>query len=541
MSNRKILVTSALPYANGDIHLGHLVEYIQTDIWVRFQKLRGNTCYYMCADDTHGTPIMLSAKKQQISPETLIQKMYEAHTADFKAFDIQFDHYYTTHSSENKALAELIYHKAKAKKAIYDKEIEQYYCDHCQMFLPDRFIRGTCPTCGTENQYGDSCESCSATYLPTQLILPRCAECQTPPVLRKSTHYFFKLSQFEADLKKWLATNPVREEIKNKLNEWFDSGLRDWDISRDAPYFGFKIPDTDDKYFYVWLDAPIGYMATTQHWAESHYTSFDEIWRSGQFEIHHFIGKDILYFHTLFWPAMLMTSGFTLPTQIHIHGFLTVNGQKMSKSRGTFINAKTYLNHLNPEYLRYYYASKLNAAVEDIDLNLDDFVFKINSDVVNKFVNIASRLGSIVNKKLDSQLSVLDENGAKIVMAMRENIDSILELYETLEYNKALKEIIRLAESLNKYIDETAPWALVKENPEQARQVCTAGLNGLRVIAGLLKPVIPKTISGIESFLNTQPFDFENIRSDLTHHKIQVFAHLAERIDKETAELILGV
>lgn len=541
MSNkRKILVTSALPYANGSIHLGHLVEYIQTDIWVRFQRLIGNDCYYMCADDTHGTPIMISARKQNISPEELIKKMYDEHLRDFNAFRISFDNYYSTNSEENRELAEYIYSKAKEKGAIYEKEIEQYYCEHDGMFLPDRMIKGTCPVCKAEDQYGDNCEACSATYDPTELISPFCSICGAKPIIKKSTHYYFKLSNFASELKKWVAGDHLRSEIKNKLEEWFTQGIRDWDISRDAPYFGFKIPGTENKYFYVWLDAPIGYIATTKNWCKEKGMNFDDIWRGKNFEIHHFIGKDILYFHTLFWPAMLMVSGFSTPTKINIHGFLTVNGEKMSKSRGTFMNASDYLKHIDPEFLRYYYAAKLGPGVDDLDLNLSDFVFRINSDVLGKVVNIGSRLGKIVNKKLNNTLGGIDEQGANILDEMRKALPKIAQFYETLDYNKAMREIMPLADIVNKYINDTAPWELIKTDEKKAQIVCTAGLNGLYLLSGMLKPVLPRIAEGVEKFLNIPTITWDGLKNNITQHKINEYERLAERIELTTVEKILG-
>ncbi len=532
--NRKILVTSALPYANGSIHIGHLVEYIQTDIWVRFQKIRGHTCHYMCADDTHGTAIMLSAKKEGVSPEQLIQRVHQEHIEDFKAFSIDFDYYYTTDSEENRVLSEFIFTRAREKGAIYEKSISQLFCTKCSLFLPDRFIRGKCPRCGAVDQYGDNCEKCAATYEPSALIEPRCAECGSAPQQKETRHFFFALSQFENHIKEWLSQDPVQKEIKNKLDEWFREGLRDWDITRDAPYFGFKIPGTQDKYFYVWLDAPVGYLATTQKWCSEHGISFDTIWRSNEYEIHHFIGKDILYFHTLFWPAMLKVSDFMLPKSVRVHGFLTVNGEKMSKSRGTFITAKTYLQHLNPEYLRYYYASKLSPSIEDLDLNLEDFVFKVNADVVNKFINIGSRLGSILNKKLNGLLTEPNHEGKNLLNTLVKHIPSIENGYETLEYSKTLREIIGLADDLNKYINDAKPWELVSSDAEKAARVCTTGLNGLRILAGMLKPVLPHIVKGVESFLNIPPLQWNDLNSIITHHPINPYQHLAHRVDAET-------
>jgi len=540
-NKRKILVTSALPYANGSIHLGHLVEYIQTDIWVRFQRLVGNNCYYMCADDTHGTPIMISARKQNISPEELIAKTYEEHLRDFNAFRINFDNYYSTNSEENRELAEYIYSQAKQKGVIYEKEIEQYYCENDGIFLPDRMIKGTCPICKAEDQYGDNCESCSATYNPTELIKPFCSICRGKPVVRKSVHYYFKLSDFAGELKKWVAEDHLRPEIKNKLAEWFTQGIKDWDISRDAPYFGFKIPGTENKYFYVWLDAPVGYMATTKNWCKNKGMDFDEIWRGNDFEIHHFIGKDILYFHTLFWPAMLMVSGFSMPTKINIHGFLTINGEKMSKSRGTFINAADYLKHIDPEFLRYYYAAKLGPGVDDLDLNLSDFVFRINSDVLGKVVNIGSRIGKIVNKKLNNTLSDIDEQGAIILSEMRKALPTVAGFYETLDYNKAMREIMPLADLVNKYINDAAPWELIKTDEGKAQVACTVGLNGLYLLAGMLKPVLPRITEGVEKFLNIAPITWDSLKNNIVKHTINEYERLAERIELTNVEKILGV
>ncbi|NBV43106.1 methionine--tRNA ligase, partial [bacterium] len=399
----------------GDIHIGHLVETIQTDIWVRFQKMRGHDCIYLCADDTHGTPIMISAKKQGITPEALIEKSYENHTADFQRYGIEFDHYSSTNSVENEVLAGEIYRAAQDAGAIEIRDISQSYCPNDGMFLPDRLVKGTCPMCKSPDQYGDSCEKCSATYSPTELIQPFCSVCGTAPVLKNASHYFFKLDHFRDAIHKWITGGHVRSEVANKLKEWFEDGLKDWDISRDAPYFGFKIPGTEDKYFYVWLDAPIGYISTTQQWAAKAGRNWIDYWKNRDTEIHHFIGKDILYFHTLFWPALLLVGGYNLPSRVHVHGFLTINGEKMSKSRGTFINAREFAEQFNPEYLRYYFASKLSSGIDDIDLNFEDFVFKVNSEVVNKVVNIASRLGSILHKSCNGILTECDTTGARMV------------------------------------------------------------------------------------------------------------------------------
>ncbi|MFA5879003.1 MAG: methionine--tRNA ligase [Candidatus Margulisiibacteriota bacterium] len=534
---RNILVTSALPYANGSIHLGHLLEEIQTDIWVRLQKFLGHNCVYICADDTHGTAIMLSAKKNHESPEELIKRTQIEHMNDFKGFYIDFDNYYTTHSEENKALAEQIFLAAKEKGLIYQQEIEQFYCETCRIFLPDRLIKGTCPKCKTPEQYGDNCENCSATYNPQDLIDPYCVECKNKPILKKSTHYFFSISKSSDELKKWLAQNPVRQEIKNKLNEWFTEGLKDWDISRDAPYFGFNIPGEPDKYFYVWLDAPIGYIASTMNWCHGDQTLFNKIWLNDDknnpdpFEIFHFIGKDILYFHTLFWPCMLKAAEFKLPKKIFVHGFLTVNGQKMSKSRGTFITASTYLKLLDPELLRYYYASKLTSSIDDIDLNLEDFVFKVNSELINKFINIASRLGKLIEKNFDLQLSVFEPEGEALLTEAKAAIPGIIKLYEDLEYNKALKEIMLITETANKYINDQAPWEVAKTNKELAQAICTTGINFLKLITGLLKPVLPAVTAKIETFLIIDPINYSTLTKPILNQKINQYSHLLERVE----------
>jgi methionyl-tRNA synthetase len=539
MTKRKLLVTSALPYANGSIHIGHLVEYIQTDIWVRFQKLIGNECVYICADDTHGTPIMLNAQKQGKTPEEFIEMFHVEHQTDFKKFNINFDYFGSTNSEENRLLSEDIYNKAKEKGAIYEKEIEQLYDDKEGMFLPDRFVKGTCPKCDATEQYGDSCEVCSATYSPMDLKEPKSVVSGDVPIKKKSSHHFFKLSQFEDTVKAWLSKDVVREEVRNKLKEWFDTGLRDWDISRDEPYFGFKIPGTTDKYFYVWVDAPIGYIASTQNWAKDKVVSSDDIWRGDDWEIHHFIGKDILYFHTLFWPAMLSVGGYKQPKKVNIHGFLTVNGEKMSKSRGTFVLASHFGDQVNPEFLRYFYAAKLNGSLDDLDLNLDEFLLKINSDVLGKFINIGSRLGSILHKKLDGKLSSPSVEGETLLSDIRAKADDIKLAYEALDYNKAMRIIMGCADLANKYIDATAPWALVKEDPEKAKQVCTGGLNAFRLLAIYLNPVLPEISEKIRLYLCSDAFTWDSLGDTLTDHVVQKYEHLAGRLQKEDLESII--
>ncbi|UCH53449.1 MAG: methionine--tRNA ligase, partial [Pseudomonadota bacterium] len=511
-TKRRILVTSALPYANGPIHLGHLVEYIQTDIWVRFQKLQGHETWYVCADDTHGTPIMLRAQQEGISPEELITRMGAEHQRDFAAFRIGFDNYHSTHSAENRTLAETIYRRLNAGAHIAVRTIKQAYDPVKNMFLPDRFIRGECPRCGAKDQYGDSCEACGATYSPTELKNAVSALSGATPIEKESEHYFFMLGNFESDLRQWLFppiedVRHVQPEVANKLDEWFAAGLKDWDISRDAPYFGFEIPDASDKYFYVWLDAPIGYMASFLNLCERTGTRFEDFWgKDATTELYHFIGKDILYFHALFWPAMLEGAGFRRPTAIYAHGFLTVNGQKMSKSRGTFINARTYLNHLDPEYLRYYFAGKLGATIEDLDLNLDDFVARINSNLVGKYVNIASRTAGFISQHFGGWLAAAMENET-LVHELQRAADPIGVHYEKREFSEAIRQIMALADKVNEYIDREKPWILAKDatQKEKLHRVCTTGLNLFRLLTLYVKPVLPGMAEKVEAFLNIQP------------------------------------
>ena len=533
---KKLLVTSALPYANGDIHIGHLVEYIQTDIFVRFQKLIGNNCTYICADDTHGTPIMINAKKQGVPPEEFIAQFHQAHQDDFKRFLINFDYYGSTHTDENRILSEKIYHAAQDADAIDVRDIEQLYDQKESMFLPDRFVRGQCPKCNAADQYGDSCEVCSATYSPEDLVDPKSVVSGESPIKKTSTHYFFKLAQFESVIQQWLESDTVRPEIKNKLQEWFDTGLRDWDISRDAPYFGFKIPGTDDKFFYVWVDAPVGYISATQIWANTVNQDYLNFWKNDDVEIHHFIGKDILYFHTLFWPAMLHVGGYNLPTKVNIHGFLTVNGEKMSKSRGTFITARHFSDHLNPEFLRYYYAAKLSGSIDDIDLNLTAFMHKVNADVLGKFINIASRLGGILHKKCEGKLTTIDETGQDLVTKIQGQAEAIKTYYNDLAFHKAMMAIMECADWANKYIDDQAPWSVVKEDADKAAQIITVGLNACRLIALYLKPVLPGIVSGIESFLAIEPMVWSDGDRVIEDHPIQPYTHLAQRLQTEDIE-----
>ena len=536
---RKILVTSALPYANGSIHLGHLVEYIQTDIWVRFQKMQGHTVHYVCADDTHGTPIMLRAEKEGITPETLIGNVHKEHSADFSEFLVGFDNYYSTNAPENKALSQGIYRRLKAAGKIATKTIEQFYDPVKNMFLPDRFIKGECPKCHAKDQYGDSCEVCGATYNPTELINAYSAVSGAAPVRKETEHYFFKLSECEGFLKNWTRSGTLQGEAANKMGEWFENGLNDWDISRDAPYFGFEIPDAPGKYFYVWLDAPIGYMASFKNLCANKGLDFDEYWnKDSSTELYHFIGKDILYFHALFWPATLEFSDYRTPTQIFAHGFLTVNGEKMSKSRGTFITARSYLDHIkNPEYLRYYYAAKLNSTMEDIDLNLEDFVARVNSDLVGKYINIASRTAGFINKRFDGKL--MPSAGNPVIAEIKAAAQLLAESYAEREYSKALREIMRLADLANGFVADKAPWVLAKQEGQDAllQEVCSDALEMFRLLTLYLKPVLPKLAYEIEQFLNIAPLTWAVVDVSLpAQHGINAYEHLITRVDSKLIE-----
>lgn len=538
--SRKILVTSALPYANGSIHLGHLVEYIQTDIWVRFQKMQGNTVHYVCADDTHGTPIMLRAEKEGITPEALIAKVHTEHYADFSEFLVEFDNYYSTNSPENKELASGIYNALKANGKIATKTIEQFYDPVKNMFLPDRFIKGECPKCHAKDQYGDSCEVCGATYNPTELINPFSAVSGAAPVRKETEHYFFKLSECSDFLRGWTRSGTLQQEAANKMNEWIgeagENKLSDWDISRDAPYFGFEIPDAPGKYFYVWLDAPIGYMASFKNLCAKNGLDFDEYWKAdSKTELYHFIGKDILYFHALFWPATLEYSGYRKPTQVFSHGFLTVNGEKMSKSRGTFITARSYLDHIkNPEYLRYYYAAKLNGSMEDIDLNLEDFVARVNSDLVGKYINIASRTAGFINKRFAGKL--VSANKHAVVEVIKASAPDIAKAYEARDYSRALREIMRLADLANADVAEAAPWVVAKQEGDVAQSKlhadCSSALEMFRLLTLYLKPALPDLAANIERFLNIAPLTWTSvIESFVDGHAINEYTHLITRVD----------
>lgn len=531
---RRILITSALPYANGSIHLGHLLEHIQTDIWARFQRMRGNECYSVCADDAHGTPVMLKAQELGITPEQMVEQTRQEHHQDLLDFYVEYDNYYVTHSEENKQLCEEVYNRLHANGYISTKTISQLFDPEKQMFLPDRFVRGTCPKCGAEDQYGDSCDVCSATYSPTELKNPRSAVSGATPVLKDSEHYFFDLPQFEGMLKSWLRSGAVQDEMANKLEEWFEQGLQQWDISRDAPYFGFEIPNAPNKFFYVWVDAPVGYMASFLNLCNQAGLNFNDFWQEqSDTELYHFIGKDITYFHCLFWPAMLEGAGYRKPTGVNVHGFVTVNGAKMSKSRGTFIKGRTYLDHLNPEYLRYYFASKLNDSVTDIDLNFEDFAQKVNADLVNKVVNIASRCAGFITKRFDGKLSgqCADE---ELLAAFTQASESIAQLFESRQYNKAIREIMALADRANQYIDAAAPWVTIKDENKQTEthDVCSLGINCFRILITYLKPVMPKLAEQAEAFLN-DALTWESAQQPLYNHAINKFKPMMQRIEMD--------
>ncbi|GFM00516.1 TPA: methionine--tRNA ligase [Neisseria gonorrhoeae] len=546
---RKILVTSALPYANGSIHLGHMVEHIQTDVWVRFQKLRGHECYYCCADDTHGTPVMLAAQKQGIAPEDMIAKVRKEHLADFTGFFIGYDNYYSTHSTENKQFSQDIYRALKANGKIESRVIEQLFDPEKQMFLPDRFVKGECPKCHAQDQYGDNCEVCGTTYSPTELFNPYSAVSGAKPELRESEHFFFKLGECADFLKAWTSgNNPhdgkphLQPEALNKMKEWLGEGeettLSDWDISRDAPYFGFEIPDAPGKYFYVWLDAPVGYMASFKNLCDRIGIDFDEYFKAdSQTEMYHFIGKDILYFHALFWPAMLHFSGHRAPTGVYAHGFLTVDGQKMSKSRGTFITAKSYLEQgLNPEWMRYYIAAKLNGKIEDTDLNLQDFISRVNSDLVGKYVNIAARASGFIAKRFEGKLK--DVAGSALLAKLTAQSEAIAECYENREYARALRDIMALADIVNEYVDANKPWELAKQEGQDERlhEVCSELINAFTMLTAYLAPVLPQTAANAARFLNLDAIIWKNTRETLGEHAINKYEHLMQRVEQKQVD-----
>lgn len=544
-TKRKILVTSALPYANGSIHLGHMVEHIQTDIWVRFHKMWGNECHYICADDTHGSPVMLAAQRRGITPEALIDEMRAEHLADFTGFHIGYDNYYTTHSEENFALSQAVYKTLKANGKITTRTIEQLYDPEQNMFLPDRFVKGECPKCHSQDQYGDNCEVCGTTYRPTELIKPYSAITGAAPVLKESEHIFFRLSDCEAYLKEWTSGSTtlingqeqdhLQAQGRNKMQEWLEGGLQDWDISRDAPYFGIEIPDAPGKYFYVWLDAPIGYMASFKNYCDKQGIDFDEYFKPDTTtEMYHFIGKDILYFHALFWPATLKFANLRAPTSVFAHGFLTVDGAKMSKSRGTFITAKSYLDcKLNPEWMRYYIAAKLNSHIEDIDLNLEDFISRVNSNLVGKYLNIAARAAGFITKRFDGQ--ILDMGQSALLAQLTAASDGIAADYEGREYGKALRDIMALADKVNAYVDANKPWELAKQEGQETRlhEVCSELINAFKILTVYLKPVLPKVAEEVEAFLNIAPLTWADSKAILPAQGINAYKHLMQRIEPE--------
>ncbi len=530
---RKIVVTSALPYANGDIHIGHLVEYVQTDFWVRFQKMRGHDCVYVCADDTHGTPIMLRARKEGITPEELIARSHQAHMKDFSDFQVSFDNYYTTNSPENKELSERFFAAMRDSGAITTRTTPQLYCEHCKMFLPDRFVKGECPKCGAPGQYGDSCDKCGATYGAEELRSPVCTTCAQRPVVKDAEHLYFELEPQHEYLEKWIPGHTT-SDVSNKLLEWFKEPLRGWCISRDAPYFGFEIPGYKDKYFYVWVDAPIGYIASLKNLGRL------EMWNDPEAELYHFIGKDIIRFHCLFWPGMLNAAGFKGPNKVFVHGFLTVNGEKMSKSKGTFVNARTYLDHLPPEALRYYYAAKLGGTVDDMDLNLSDFVQRVNSDLVGKITNIASRGGQMLQKKLDGRLGSLDEEGQALLGKCRDAAETIAGYYEDRRFNQVIVEISRLADAANEYFDRREPWKSVKSDIEATRTTLTAALNAFRCIAIYLKPILPAYADKAMKLFGETAWSWQSLFDSKENCQLGQYEYLASRIDASQVEAMIA-
>lgn len=540
-SQRKILVTSALPYANGPIHLGHMLEYIQTDIWSRYQKLRGHKCHYICADDAHGTPIMLKAQQLGIAPEDMIAQVNKEHQQDFADFNIAFDNYHSTHSDENRVLASDIYLKLRANGYIKSKSISQLFDPEKSMFLPDRFVKGTCPKCKSPDQYGDNCDACGATYSPTELINPKSAVSGATPVMKDTEHFFFDLPAFEGMLKEWTRSGALQVEMANKLDEWFEQGLQQWDITRDAPYFGFEIPDAPGKYFYVWLDAPIGYMGSFKNLCDKRpELSFEEFWgKDSTAEVYHFIGKDIVYFHSLFWPAMLHGSGYRQPNSVYAHGYVTVNGAKMSKSKGTFIKARTYLDHLDPEYLRYYYAAKLSSRIDDLDLNLEDFAQRVNSDLVGKLVNLASRTAGFITKRFDGKLAKI--NDTTLTEAFLAKQEVIAEFYEGREYGKAMREIMALADIANGFVADAAPWQMVKHDDQQeaAHQVCSNALNLFRILVTYLKPVLPRLAQDVEAFFQL-PLTWNALNQDLAGHEIAPFKAMMQRVELDKVNAMVA-
>ena len=535
---RRILVTAALPYLNGPPHIGHMVEYVQADIWVRFNKSCGHDCVYICAGDTHGTPIMLRAQAEGISPAAVVERYHAVYCRDFAAFDVAFDNFYTTHSPENRAFAETFFHRLREKGHIDSKPIEQAYCENEGMFLPDRYIRGRCPKCNAEDQYGDNCEKCNAAYSPTDLKDARCAVCGKPASRRQSEHYFFRIQAYEEMLRGWVSPEHLHPHVVAKLQEWFQAGLQDWDFTRDAPYWGFEIPGHKDKYFYVWWDAPIGYLASTQNWCTRLGRDFDSYWVGDAAEVYHFIGKDILYFHALYWPAMLTGAGFRTPNRIWVHGHLTVDGAKMSKSRGTFINAATYLKHLDPQYLRYYYACKLGPATDDLDLSVQDFAARVNADLVGNFANLPSRSAGLL-KNLEKRLGRMDAAGRELVGGIEAGSAEVIRCYEACEYAAGLRAIKSHADALNRYFDQEKPWERIKAEPERARVALTTTLNGVRLLAAYLGPVLPRYAEKVGRLLGTGTPTFLNLAERVEDRTIGAYERIAERLDPAALEAVI--
>ena len=538
--SRRLLITAGLPYANGDIHIGHLIEYLLPDFWVRYHRMRGREALYICADDTHGTPIMLNAQKQGITPDELVDRYYQRHQDDFTAFEIQFDSYWTTHSQENRQLSHQIYQSMKDNDLLERRNIEQQYCEHDKMFLPDRFVVGACPKCGSAEQNGDSCDVCGSTYEPTELKGAHCVLCGKKPVTRSSEHIFFRLDQFQEFLTKWVQKSTPAGVSSKLVTDWLGNDLRNWCISRDEPYFGFEIPGEPGKYFYVWLDAPIGYIASTQKWCERNGKKLEDYWgKDTEVELYHSIGKDIVYFHALFWPAMLKQAGFKPPDQLFVHGMLQLNGEKMSKSKGTFINARTYLKHLDPTYLRYYFACKLNAGQDDMDLNLDDFVSRVNADLIGKITNVASRGAQMLQKRLDGKMGTLDQEGKQLVLSAQKSGERIAELYESRNFAKVMLEIRSIADDANKYFDRYEPWKLIKEDPEKTRVILTTILNLFRLMAIYLKPILPSYVLRVEQLFGESPFTWQSATEIVEGKTLQPFEHLLQRLDpKRIAKMI---
>ena len=534
---RRILITSALPYANGDIHIGHLVEHFITDFWARFQKMRGHECLAICADDTHGAPIMVEARRQGISPEDQIKKMHDKHVKDFEDFEVQYDNYHSTHSPLNKELCEQIYLSLRDQGHIEKRAIKQAYCNHDKMFLPDRFVTGTCPKCNAPDQYGDSCDSCGAVYSPTDMVHAKCSICGNTPVEKSSEHFFCKLDHFVPFLKEWVPAH-TSSAVAKKLSDWLDNTLQDWCLTRDEPYFGFELPDAKGKYYYVWFDAPIGYISSTLDWCQKNNRELAEFWNHDQAEIYHNIGKDIIYFHTLFWPVMLKASGFTTPKEVFVHGMLTVNGEKLSKSKGTFINARTYLNHLDPTYLRYYLACKLNGSIADLDLNWEDFAARVNGDLIGKITNIVSRGAQMLQKKLDGKMGKPSKEGLIIIQNAQKKSDVIADYFEKRQFSKAMIEIRDIADEVNKYFDDHAPWKLIKEDPEATRAVLSTILNVFRILSIYLKPILPSYARKVETLFNEQPYQWQDAQTLVQDQELVAFKHILSRVDVKKIDAI---